>query len=90
MFSIDDSASVGQKLTMNGNTFVFTKAGTVSGVTVYTSTAELNLTTPNVTIECSDGVLPESLTLNIVNGECGNAEKLSTHCCYYCRYLLSQ
>ena len=32
MFSIDDSASVGQNLTMNGNTFVFTEAGTVSGV----------------------------------------------------------
>ena len=59
MFSIDDSASVGKNLTMIGNTFVFTKAGTVSGANVYTSTAELNLTTPNVTIECSDGGIPD-------------------------------
>ena len=77
MFSIDDSAIVGQNLTTNGNTFVFTEAGTVPGVNVYTSTAELNSTTPNVTVECSDGGIPESLPLNIDNGECGNVEKLN-------------
>ena len=77
MFLIGNSASVGQNLTMNGNTFVFTKAGTVSGVNVYTSTAELNSTTPTITVVCSDGGAPESLTLNIVNGECGNVEKFN-------------
>ena len=75
VFSIDNSVSVGQNLTMNGNTFVFTEAGTVSGVNVYTSTAELNPTTTTITVLCSDGGIPESRTLNIVNGECGNAEK---------------
>ena len=77
MFSIDDSASVGKNLTMNRNTFVFTEAGTVSGVNVYTSTAELNSTTATNTVECSDGGAPESLPLNIGNGECGNVEKLN-------------
>ena len=44
-FLIDSTRTVGYNLTENGNTYVFTEAGTVTGVNVYTSTAQLNTST---------------------------------------------
>ena len=70
-FSIDSTRTIGYNLTDNGNTYVFTKASTVTGVSVYTSTAQLNTSTLALTntVRCSDGGIPESQSLVLNNRE---------------------
>ena len=73
VFLIDNSGQVGDNQTENGNTYVFTEAGTVTGVSVnvYTSTAQLNTGTLTLTntVRCSDGFVPETQSLVLNNSE---------------------
>ena len=71
VFSIDSTRTVGYNLTMNGSAYVFTEAGTVTGVNVYTSTAQLNTSTLALTntVRCSDGGVPESQLFVLNNRE---------------------
>ena len=62
LYTIDNAVYINDSTIIDGSVFVFTNSSLISGATMVTSTASLN-TSHVKSVQCSDGVVQESLTI---------------------------